>query len=268
MTNTRTTILLSHERSGSHLLGEFLGSLGNVAMFDEVCNPDAVVPANSPMSFFRFRYEAIQRDATLLLEPSRKGHEAFVTGFFRHLHALRRNKSIAVDIKYGHVHNFELYWWPVFERPFLMKVCEDHDIGVVHLFRQNVVEAAASAMIADARRVWHSWEAAAPKTADRTFTLSAQAVMRRAKQLERQILWYTSALSDARKLTVTYEQLARELGQGGMLDTEIAEFAGGILAGAFQPRHQKVTRPLPEVIENYAEVKAACEAAGLGRHLV
>lgn len=259
----RISILLSHERSGSHFMGEFLGSLGGVAMFDEVCNPDAVKPLKSPMSFYRFKYDAIQKDANLLLEPTREKHEAFVRAFFQYLLSLKSGKSIVVDIKYGHVQNFEWCWWPILERPFLLKFCEEEDIGIVHLFRENVVDATASAMIADKRKAWHSWEAAAEATADRTFSLPVQRLVRQAKLLERQTRWFKDWIGKARKIAVTYEQLAAELGSGGALDSTLADFAGGTKGAAFASRHQKVTRPLPEVVENYAEVQQACVAAGL-----
>jgi hypothetical protein len=267
MTGARISILLSHERSGSHLLGEYFGTLKNVAMIDEVCNPAAMRPLESPMSFFRFRHDAIQKDAKLLLEPTRERHEAFVMSFLRHLSGLRAGKNIVVDIKYGHVHNFELYWWPVFERPFLMQFCQRHDIGVVHLYRENVVEATVSAMIADERKVWHSWEAAAPKTADRTFRIPVRTAVRRARQLQRQNEWFGECTGGLRRLTVTYEALSRELGHAGPLDESLQAFAGGTAARVFEPRHRKVTRPLPDAVENYAELKDACGAAGLGGHL-
>ena len=261
------TILLSHERSGSHFLGEFLSSLSNVAMFDEVCNPDAVKPLVSPSSFFRFRHEAITNDASLLLEPTREKHRDFVLGYFQHLLALKSPRNIVVDIKYGHVQNFEWCWWPILEQPFLMRLCETEAIGILHLYRENVVEATASAMIADRRNVWHSWEKAAAKTADRTFDLPIQNLIRRSKLLERQTSLFKGWIRAARNTSVTYERIAADLGRGGALDSALAAFVGGMPDAAFTPRHQKITRPLPEVVENYAELKAACEAAGLGAHL-
>jgi hypothetical protein len=267
MSETGITLLLSHERSGSHLLGEYFGSLQNVAMLDEVCNPFAVQPQKSPMSFYRFRHEAIGKDAGILMQPTRERHDTFVASYFEHLKGLRPSRNVVVDIKYGHVHNFELFWWPVFERPFLMQFCEQRGIGIVHLFRENIVEATASALIADQRKVWHSWEEAAAKTADQTFRLPVQTLVWRAKNLQRQIDWFKECTATVRRVTVTYEALARELGSGGELDESLENFVGGHRIAAFRPRHQKVTRPLADIVENFSDLKQACEAAGLGGYL-
>ncbi len=263
----KITILLAHERSGSHLMGEFLGSLAGVRMIDEVCNAEAVKPLKHPESFHRFKHDAIMGDPKLLLEPSRERHAAFVQSYFQHLLGLKAPNNIAIDIKYGHVHNFESWWWPIFERPFLLKHCEAENIGVIHLFRENVVESTASGMIADKRKIWHSWAKGAAETADRTFNLPVQNLIRRAKQLEIQTRWFKQWIGNARKATVTYERISAELGQAGELDSTLAEIAGGTPKKAFKPRHQKLTRPLREVVENFDELKQACDEAGLGGYI-
>ena len=48
------TILLSHERSGSHLLSELLDLFKGVSSVGEVCNARAV-PVEDEESFHRFR---------------------------------------------------------------------------------------------------------------------------------------------------------------------------------------------------------------------
>src|SRR3569832_512456 len=110
------TILLCHERSGSHLLGEFLGSLDGVRMFDEVCNARSVQPRSAPESFHRFRYDAIISDPNILLDPTAERHLQFLRAYFAHLAKLASFSNIAVDIKYGHVINFEGWWWPITPR--------------------------------------------------------------------------------------------------------------------------------------------------------
>src|SRR5215475_5564753 len=97
---TNFTILLSHERSGSHLLGEYIASLSGATMFDEVCNARSVKPSDGGASYHRFRHEAILRDPQLVLEPTRERHTAFVRSYFDHLSRLRPNKNVVVDIKY------------------------------------------------------------------------------------------------------------------------------------------------------------------------
>ena len=94
--------------------------------------------------------------------------------------------DIVVDIKYGHVHNFEWWWCPPLVRPFLFFFCQERDIGIIHLYRENVVEATVSSLIADRRRIWHSWQVKPDSDMKAKHQLAAYDVVRRAKMLQRQ----------------------------------------------------------------------------------
>jgi len=256
-------ILLSHERSGSHLVGEYMGSLQNFRMVDEVCNPNAVRPAMHPESFHRFKYEFVTRDPSFVMEPSAKRHAEFVSDFFEHLRKPREPNGIAVDIKYGHVQNFEWWWCPPLVRPFLLNFCQEHDFGIVHLFRENVVEATVSGMIADKRRIWHSWQSADNPAAEAPIALPVAEVIRRAQLLERQTNLFKGWTRNNRKLEITYEKISPLLDSGAKEDGGIGQFLGSSSKG-FKLRHRKVTPPLQNAIENYEELRRGCEEAGLG----
>ena len=261
------TILLCHERSGSHLLGEFLGSLDGVRMFDEVCNARSVQPRSAPESFHRFRYDAIISDPNILLDPTAERHLQFIRAYFAHLAKLASFSNVAVDIKYGHVINFEGWWWPITPRPRLLTYCEGDGISVIHLFRENSVQAIASGQIANQRSLWHSWEKGAEEAQARSYTLAIPELIRRVQDLETEKSWFKRWLGKVRHLELTYERVSRELGSGGELDDTIAKFVGGVRTRPFAPRHKKVTRPLEDIVENFAELKSACDAAGLERFL-
>lgn len=256
-------LLLSHERSGSHLAGEFIGAHQNFRMIDEVCNPGAVRPAKHRESFQRFQYDHIQADPNYLLEPSRASHTAFVAAFFEHLQGLRAPHDIAIDIKYGHVQNFEWWWCPVLERPYLLNFCQEREIGIVHLYRENVVAATVSSLIADKRKIWHSWQPGAQTDTQERYRLPVREIVRRAKLLQRQSRLYKDWTDANRKLEVTYEEISANLGIGGETDAKFEGFLGAKLKQPFQPRHEKLTRPMQEVVENYDELKTACIAEGL-----
>jgi hypothetical protein len=261
---SKAFILLSHERSGSHLIGEFIATVADFRMYDEVCNPDAVKPTKHTESFFRFRHDALLKDPSMLLAPSSQKHREFVKAYFSYLLSLSRTPKIAVDIKYGHVHNFELFWWPILERPALFNICEQENIRIVHLYRENVVEATVSALVASKRKVWHSWQAGS-ETAMSRFKLPVHEVVKKARLLEQQTAWFRDWTGKNAKLAITYEQIASELGKGGALDKTITGFLGASLKTPFKPRVQKLTPPLREVVENFEELARACNDAGLAR---
>ncbi len=260
-------ILLSHERSGSHFVGEFLRTLADFRIFDEVCNPDALKPAKAAESFYRYKYDAIVRDPKYLLEPTVEAHRDFVTSYFEHLLSLSAPRNIVADIKYGHVQNFEYWWWPILERPMLMKICESAKIGIVHLYRENVVEATVSAMVADKRKVWHSWQTHGDASAVGPYALPVKEVVRKARLLQRQTAWFKDWTKKNSTLELTYEGVAADLGKGGPLENEVAAFLNTKPNKAFKPRVQKLTPPLRDVVENFEELKQACENAGFGRFI-
>jgi LPS sulfotransferase NodH len=260
-------ILLSHERSGSHLVGEYLRSLTGFRMFDEVCNPDAIKPKRHAESFFRFKYDYIMKHSELLLEPTRQGYSQFVQAYLDHLLKLAAPQNAVVDIKYGHIQNFEAWWWPMLERPSLLNICETARVGVLHLFRENTVEATVSSMIADKRKVWHSWQVKPDTAMDRKFELPAREVVRKAKVLEREIHWVREWVRTNNMLEITYERVSAELGRGGALDAALTNFLGSAPKGPFNPRVQKLGRSMREMVENFGELKAACDSAGMD-HLV
>ena len=257
-------ILLSHERSGSHFVGEYLASLSDFKVFDEVCNPDAVKPEHCLESFYRFKYDTIVKDPRFLLNPTRARHSEFVAAYLNHLLALRAPHHVVVDIKYGHVQNFEWWWWPMLERPALLNICEANGIGIIHLFRENVIEATVSAMIADRRKIWHSWEVKS-ETAPQTYRLPVQEIIRRAKLLEEGTQWFKEWTGKNNRIRLTYERASAELGLNGELDAELTKFLGRGPRAPFRPRVQKLTPPLHEIVENFDELKGACEKAGWGR---
>lgn len=260
----RTFLLISHERSGSHLAGDFLGSLAGFRVVDEVANPDALRPSKHAESLHRFKYDYLIRDPAFMLEPTRKGHTEFVAAFFDHLVRLKAPNDIVVDIKYGHVHNFEWWWCPPLIRPFLFVFCQERDIGIVHLYRENVIAATVSSLIADRRRIWHSWQVKSDSDMNAKHQLPAYDVVRRAKLLKRQTEIFKDWMGSNRALEITYEEIAAHLGKGTETDAKITAFLGAGLKKDFQTRHQKVTLPLSEIVENYDELKAACDKDGLG----
>jgi hypothetical protein len=259
-------VLLSHERSGSHLVGEYMASLG-FRMLDEVCNPNAVNPFTEARSWLRYRADWTEANRAIALKPGYRDHMGFLQGYFAHLQQ-GIDRPVGVDIKYGHIHNFESFWKPVFQRPVLFEALEAFEIPLVHLHRRNVVETAVSAEIAEQRRVWHSWQQKDPAEAERRFTLPVARIVSEALLYRQQADWIAGHwMGGARVFDLIYEEVVAGLdGATDVLD-RLAAFLGAQRNPAWAPRLQKLGRPLDRQVENYAELKAACAAAGLGEHL-
>ncbi|MCP5433735.1 MAG: hypothetical protein H6923_10745 [Alphaproteobacteria bacterium] len=260
------TILLSHERSGSHFLGDFISRLDGVCMIDEVCNPNAVDPKAFPESFFAFKDDWCKRHEDYIRTPTPQAVEEFFVSYFEYLRTMEKYESvgrIVVDVKYGHVHNFEIPWWPILRRPAFFTFCLAHDISVIHLFRHNVVEAAASAAIAEQRKIWHSTELVGTTTESRPMELAAESIANDAWLLREQIRWFKRWVKGLRKLELTYEEISAELATNAKLQRTVAKFVDGKIVEPFESRYRKVTPPLNEIVANYDEVINACRERGL-----
>jgi LPS sulfotransferase NodH len=265
---SKITILLSHERSGSHFVSEYISSFSGVGTFDEVCNPNAIVPSRDTHSFFRFKHDYAKENPDFALTPSRDGTERFLAAYFELLRKKRGQANIVVDIKYGHVHQFEVFWWPIFARPNLFGFCERNNIQILHLYRRNVVESAVSAEIAEQRRVWHTWQSDHESTKDRSHTVNVRKIIEQASLLRTQSDWFESRwIGNAIRHTITYEEASKSIGTGDKFCTDLANFVGGTLTQDYRRKHEKVTQPLPLAVENFEALQQACENAGLGEFL-
>jgi hypothetical protein len=134
----RLVIMLSHERSGSHFVADMLKSSAKLVSVDEVCNFNAVDPYKSKLSFFRFRHECQQKNPEFAYRPDYDNLTAFCDSYFAHLLSSTKVERVLVDIKYGHVHNFEIGWWPSESRPFLARyLCGQTDRCLAQAFEDR-----------------------------------------------------------------------------------------------------------------------------------
>jgi hypothetical protein len=262
------TILLSHERSGSHLLGEFLGASNAVHVYDEVCNANAVDPERHEASFFRFQSELIVRQQPKIFVPSYESQMELGKAYFSFLLSRQDRSNIVVDIKYGHVRNFDWFWTPPFKRPLLFDICRVNGIRVIHLYRENVVDAAISAAVAKQTQVWHSWQLA-DQNATTKVSINVESVVTEAMLLSEQIRWISKVwMPGTQHRAITYEALTAGIPDDpqGILK-ETAEFVGGTAPESFAPRLRKLARRHEDQLANLDALKIACERAGLGHFL-
>ena len=263
-------LLLSHERSGSHFVGEYIASHANVRMFDEVCNPHAVPARERAESVYGHLHAHIQRHPELLLDMNFDRKYAWVKSYFEHLQAIADAEHVVVDIKYGHMHVFEQHWWQAGERPLLLHLCQWEGIGIVHLYRENIVEACISIQVSEQSQVWHSWQLAQePGSRQRRAKkarIDTDKLVRMCHALLLQRRLVERGLPGTRHHTLSYESA-----QGGLHGSEAGLALSAFIGGQAQPParalHERVSRSLPEMIENFDEVVATCELAGLGHHL-
>ncbi|HEX4077733.1 MAG TPA: hypothetical protein VHX61_02510 [Rhizomicrobium sp.] len=265
MASQRFVILLSHERSGSHYLVDMLTSQSPIASLDEICNFNSVNPDKSRASFFRFQHETGIRDSELMLRPNAETRTRFMDLYLRHLAGLvDGQKKILLDIKYGHVHNFEIGWCPSERRPFLLDYLERRNVPVVHLTRADSIAAVASSMIAEKTGVWHRRNSDAEEVVAKV-PLPTLKVAYEALALEREKDNFFGWLPGCRFFNVGYEQLAGPETVRSAIMTRVCSFLGLPDRTEFPSRHSKVTPPLGNVVQNFDEVMRVVRLFGGGR---
>jgi Stf0 sulphotransferase len=261
---SRFIFLISHERSGSHYLADMLIGNCGVRSFDEVCNYNAIDPDTAPASFFRFRRDAQVKDPDIALRPSVETNKRLMDAYLAHLAALvPGDKKLFIDIKYGHIHNFEVGWWPTERRPFLSMYLEEKGIKAVHLTRRDALAAIVSGQIADKRRVWH-------KKDDSTATfpkvrIPAMKAVQEAIALEREKENLLSWLAPHLSFDVEYEELTISDVERDAVMTRLCNFLGLDAPARFPSEHRKVTPPLHEAVENYDDLMRVARLFGNGR---
>ncbi|MDN2566094.1 Stf0 sulfotransferase family protein [Aquibium sp. A9E412] len=229
-------------------------------MYDEVCNPHAVPAEKSEASFFRFLQEWIKQDPSFISSPSYEKKKVFSSEYFNHLLSKSGTDSIVIDIKYGHVHNFESFWWPIFRKPSLFSYCEELGIRVIHLFRENVVEAAVSAFIANENKIWHSWQKGSELHKERTHLIPVKKIISDAKLLKIQNRWFSNWMRDLPLLTFTYEEIDKNLNaDNDEIMKKISDHVAGVYSKPYTPKLKKLGKPLRESVSNFDELAKACQ---------
>jgi LPS sulfotransferase NodH len=237
--HARFIVLISHERSGSHYLSDMLTANTGVRSFDEICNYNAIDPDTSPASFFRFRREAQVADPDIALRPSPESNTRLMDSYLAQLETMATGpKRLLLDIKYGHVHNFEVGWCPTERRPFLPAYLEERGIPVIHLTRRDSLAAIVSGMIADRRRVWHrKGEGQEPFAKVR---IPAMKAVQEALALDREKENFLSWLAPQRSFDVEYEELTLSEVERNAVMTRLCVFLGLDVPESFTSALRKV----------------------------
>ncbi|HUJ46148.1 MAG TPA: hypothetical protein VLV55_03385 [Rhizomicrobium sp.] len=260
---SRFVVLISHERSGSHFLTDLLVSTGQVRSFDEVCNFNAINPDRAPASFYRFRKEASATDPDILLRPDWQSMGRFMEAYFSYLATLAPHKHCLLDIKWGHVHNFEQGWWTPERRPFLFGWLERNSIPVINLARRDSLAATVSNLVAQERQVWHKKEGEVQPAAP--VTIDVRKAVDHALLMEREREMVAAWVSTNNCFNVAYEDIAGDDGARQAIMTRLCQFLKIDPPAEFKSERAKLMRSIKAAVANYAELRERVALEGGGK---
>lgn len=263
----RLTLLISHDRSGSHYLGSFIRAVPNHRMVDEICNEQALDPVRDPLSFFGFRYARSLETPDYALRRTPAVVSNLLDDYFSFALASSPPGGLTIDIKYGHIHNFEVAWWPIFRKPFLFEYAGSRGIGIIHLSRWNSLETVVSGEVAEARKVWHAVGAQKPAGPADAIKVDKKQLVRQIEMLNDQKAAIFRWTRNLRCLPILYEELVDTV-EGSACRARIAEFLGSVPPPDFSSSYNKVTPPMHLMIRNWHEISSFCRENDLSHYLL
>lgn len=259
----RLVVMLGHERSGTHFVADMLKSPDKLVSVDEVCNFNAIDPYKSKLSFFRFRHEHLAKNNEFSYRPDTANLTAFCDSYFSHLLNFAKADNVLVDIKYGHVHNFEVGWWPSEHRPFLAGYLERRNVRILHLVRQDSIAATISNFLAEQTGAWHK-RSKDPDCRPMRFKAPCQKIVHDALTLEREKDNFFNWLSTNRCSHVLYEDCSNDARRRDAMNA-VCRFLGLDERPEYNSAYRKVTPALEDVVENYGDLQRAIVMFGQGR---
>jgi hypothetical protein len=260
-------LLVSHDRSGSHYLGSYIRVLPNYRMIDEVCNEQAVDPVSNPLSFFGFRHRRAAENADFGLRRRPDVVAALLDEYFSFVLQQSDAKRVAIDIKYGHVHNFEIAWWPIFRKPFLFDYAQSRRMKTIHLSRWNSLETVVSGEVAERRKQWHAIGNKPEATEADAVVIDCKRMFEQIVLLNQQKDAFDKWIHGPRTLSVLYEDLTNPWSSEDCR-ARIASFLGEKAPKDFSSPYRKVTPPMRSIVRNWAEVSLFCRDNGMSHYLL
>lgn len=254
--------LLSHERSGSHLLAGYLKNFG-ITTSDEVCNNQGKEEPFSRTQFSAFLEETAKSQTKFLYRTS-AGVQRLIRDYFNHLERCFGSRSqTLVDVKYGHLHNFSSFWSMPGWTPDLIAQVTQAGHQIIHLYREDLFSTIVSNFVAHSRQLWNMAETAeqTPEAehAQHQLTLHPKEFFRWAWALSESIRLtrWTLHFDHIDHLEIRYE----EIKPGNLTDETASRIAGYLeLENAdkskFIPQTKKMTAKPEQIIANYEELRS------------
>jgi LPS sulfotransferase NodH len=209
-------------------------------------------------------FAAYATDNTLPRPNDYPEAEKQLLAYVKYLHATGKHgvKAFGFDIKYNQLRSIAPTYESLCALPVLVQFIKESGTRVIHVVRENVLQAALSEMVAESRAVWHH---TGHEEIERKVRIDCGRLLRNMleRRADRQI--FASVMEGhSRMITCEYDRLSRGLAmadaEGNLVGTdnplfEVADFLGVKPAFRDSKKLRKIAnRPYRDVIENYDEV--------------
>ncbi|UII31043.1 Stf0 family sulfotransferase [Fulvivirga ulvae] len=229
-------ILLAHPRSGSTLLTTYLRSHGQILAHGEVFNESDcdLSPVTRPDMSKQELIKERDQDPVKFLSK------------YVFTNDLEWKEIVGFKIHYQHANNGEKEVWN--------HLAKDNSIKIIHLTRDNSLETYASLMLA---MKTNKWAKINDKPSPRlTLSLDQQECNYFFNRMEKYRVFYNDLFKNHPILDITYDQLYRN--KSNTLE-QVQQFLEVSMEKLDSDLRKQNKTPLPELIENYDELRRAFE---------
>lgn len=252
MDNTEQIILLARQRSGTNALKSVLATHPDIFCSPEIFNTTAGSRKNT-YNFFSFLQDTQAKAEALFPWNVEKSFELFLD----HMHGVSQKKRYQIlDIKYNSTHILNREWQSLDYVPFLFSYIQEKPMRVIHLRRENTLRQWVSRANAEALQTWMVLQGESRETAP-PLIIDIKQLWEELRSMKKENAIVAQALKHCDVLEVQYSLLFTDSG-GYVPDSQlqrIADWLGTDCHFDHEPKFVKqTTRPLHEMIENYAEV--------------
>jgi hypothetical protein len=144
------TVLLARQRSGTNALRAVLESHAEICCLNEVfqfADRNSHDPLIRASNYFTFLEDYCAGDVTRAF-PDR--HDEVLAAFLTHLRGLTPKRLILLDVKYNSTHHLTGVFREMCN-PNFFKLLKEHQVGVLHLTRRNLLRCLISSL-----KAWRS----------------------------------------------------------------------------------------------------------------
>jgi LPS sulfotransferase NodH len=179
-----------------------------------------------------------------------------------------RLRALGLDVKYNQLNCANPMFSNLQSQPLLLEYFRARKVPIVHLVRENLAHNALSMIIANQRKVWHTYDS---RPLEGRYRVAPHELMGYLHWIKKEREEFVRLAQDLNVLTVRYEDLVADLGridaagdfpEDTRLLSQLATFLD--VPNAFRNDRQMrkvINKPYAEILENCDELVATLESS-------
>ncbi len=163
-------------------------------------------PDSNPYSYFGYLYKQAKEKPEFIQRRNSATVGALLDEYFTHVLEQGNGKAVTLDIKYGHLHNFNPFWWPIYRTPFLLDYA-GRATWALSIFRAGTVWKRRSPINSRPRAEFGTLSARAGSGAAEAIKVDKKQLLSQISSLDEQKSAVAMWTRNLRNLQILYEEL-------------------------------------------------------------